>query len=352
MKVSSVNKNLSFKSTASQKIAQKVADVILSYRRPFQNDSLSRSDYSYLSGIISQRITPSIDRAKPIPIGIVGFSMKNPNFQKVISESADRAEFETLEHLNNITREIKSVYPYGSDFRIYADGRIFVGEIYGSTDKSVSRYVETNKKLLKKIQPDKMKLLSIDDFYSPHGEISRMGLFKEFPVNKDEMEAIINSDPFLKIYRQYMRDFYAKDIHAINPKISNKKSREMGDGVAMGVICAAESYNRFINSLYKEPYLRLSVHSKPVFDKQGKIGIFLNKLKANLPTPWHSAAVKITKDNGEECFIYEKKSLLEKAGCIFTPDTDGKGAYFTFPHGKKYDFSKSFRENLVQNFAS
>ena len=351
MKVRCSDRKISFKSIASNKVAQKVSDVILSYRRPFQGDVLSRSDYSYLSKIISEKIKPSINAAEPIPIGIVGFSMKSPNSKKVISQIADRAEFETLEHLSGITKEIKAVYPYGSDFKIFADGRIFVGTIYGSTDSAVSKYIKTNQNFLKKIQTDEIKLTTLDDIYGSDGNISRMRLFKEFPVNKEEMEAKTKNDLILKKYRQYMRDFYAKDIHAINPSISCKNSRLLGDEVAFGVICAAESYDKFIQSLYKKPFLRLSVHAKPVFDTQGKIGIFLNKLKGNFPTPWHSAAVRITDDNNVSHFVYEKKNLLEKAGCEFIPNTDGKGAYYVLPQGKKYDFTKSFKENFVALFS-
>ena len=145
-----------------------------------------------------------------------------------------------------------------------------------------------------------------------------------------------------------MRDFYAKDIHSINPAISCKQSRILGDKAALGVICAAESYDKFINSLYKKSHLRLSVHAKPVYDSQGKIGIFLNKLRSNMPTPWHSAAVEVNDEKRGSVFIYEKKGLIEQAGCGFISDFDGKGAYFIFPCDRKYDFSKSFKENLME----
>ena len=349
MNVSSIN--ISFKSAASIETAKKVADVILQYRRPFQKETLSKSDYAYLNEVISKKIAPSIDKANPIPVTIVGFSMKSPNKQKTISDFADRTEYETLEHLNNLTKKIKEVYPYGSDFKIFSDGRLFVGTIYGSSDDAVTKYIKTNKEFLNKLGTDEIKILSIDDFYHNTGDNLRKDLFSDFPIDKEKLIASIETDSFLRLYRQYMRDFYAKDIHTIDPKISCKESRKIGDKIALGVICAAESYDRFINSLYNQPYLRLSVHAKPVYDIKNKIGIFLNKLKENFPTPWHSAAVKITQKDGNEIFIYEKKSLLEKAHCQFIPNIEGKGAYYIFPSDKKYDFSKSFKENLQNNFS-
>ena len=210
-----------------------------------------------------------------------------------------------------------------------------MGTIYGSSDDAVTKYTNSNKDFLKILSNNEIKICSPDDFYDSKGEISRMGIFKEFPVDKTKIEAEIETDEFLKKCRHYMRDFYAKDIHAINPRISCRESRRLGDEIALGVICAAESYDRFINSLYKSPYLRLSVHAKPVYDKKGKIGIFLNKLKENFPTPWHSAAARITKDDGSEFFIYKKKSILEKLGCKFVPNKDGKGAYYEFPQNEK-----------------
>ena len=351
MKVLSLNKNISFKSIVSQKIAQNVADIILSYRRPFQGDELTRSDYSYLSDNISKKILPSIEKAEPVQIAIVGFSMKSPNKKKVISDIADRAEYETLEHLQNLTKKIKSVYPYGSNFKIFADGRIFVGTIFGSSDEAVTKYVASSKDILKKQEQKEIQILSLDDFFEGTNDEKRNTLFSEFSADKEKIREITMTDKFFKTYKQYMRDFYAKDIHSVNPEISCKKSRQLGDEAAFGVICAASAYDEFINSLYKKPCLRLSVHSKPVYDTQDKIGIFLNKLKKNFPTPWHSAAVRITDKNGDSIFLYEKKQLLEKAGCEFVPDTDGRGAYYIFPSNKKYDFSKSFKENLMSDFS-
>ncbi|MBQ7450659.1 L-tyrosine/L-tryptophan isonitrile synthase family protein [bacterium] len=351
MRVISLKENISFKSTTTQKVAQNVADVILSYRRPFQGDTLTRSDYSYLSDNISKRILPSIDKSEPLQIAIVGFSLKSPNKKKVISDIADRAEYETLEHLQELTKNIKSVYPYGSNFRIFADGRIFVGTIFGSSDDAVTKYVSSNKDILKKQSQKEIQILSLDDFFEGTNEEKRVMLFSEFPTDKEKIRNMIKTNSFFRTYYQYMRDFYAKDIHSINPEISCKKSRQLGNEAAFGVICAAESYNQFINSLYKEPFLRLSVHSTPIYDTQGKIGIFLNRIKKNLPTPWHSAAVKITDKDGNAIFLYEKKARLEKAGCYFIPDTDGKGEYYLFPPDKKYDFSKSFKENLMSDFS-
>ena len=108
MKLNSLttDKNIAFKSLGTQKIAKQVSDIILSYRRPFKQETLGRTEYQHLTDVITQKITPSIEKGEPIPIAIIGFSLKSPSPLKTISAYADRAEFETIEHLKTITDEI------------------------------------------------------------------------------------------------------------------------------------------------------------------------------------------------------------------------------------------------------
>ena len=46
---------------------------------------------------------------------------------------------------------------------------------------------------------------------------------------------------------------------------------------------------------------------------------------------------------------YIKKIILEEAGAKFVPNKDGKGCYYEFADGVKYDSTKSLKENLSRN---
>jgi len=343
------NNQISFRGNPSKKLADCVADIFMSYRRPFKSESVTQSDIKYLHNRISSEILPFIERGEQIPVVLVGFSMKSPSPLKTISQNADRAEFETLKHLDNITKKVSSVYPEGSDFQIYADGRIFVNSIVGSSDGAVTKYVAQLRNFLKKLGSKDIKLIALEDYYKGDYNGIRKQLFSDFFVDRQKMEQDIEHDPFLKEYKTFMRDFYAKDIRAIDPSKSIRQSRREGAEVAMKVICAAESLDRYIKSVFNGKMFRISVHAKPVYDLYNKVGIYMNAMKKNFAMPWHTAALRTKLPDNSDCFIYEKKFLLDKAGYSIVPDLDGKGVYYELPEGFNHNPNLSFKENLLLN---
>lgn len=323
--------NLFFKPNPVLQTASKIADIVLEQRRPMKNETFSKEDFSYLKNRVAKQVVPFVDKGQKIPIILVGFPMKSPSPLKTISSQADRAEFEAIRHLDKFTKNIKEVYPTGSDLKIYSDGRAFVGTIVGSSDEKVTQYVQGLRKFLKLQKTQDIEIISPEDF-SPDKNVksAREFLFSKFPVKKDELNQLLQKDLFLQEYRRFMRDFYAKDIRAQVPEMSIKQSKKLGAEVALGVISAAQSLDRYVKSIYGDAMLRISVHAKPVHDLYNKIGIFLNAAKSNCPMPWHGAAIKNINDNGESVFTYEKKCKLEKMGAHLIPDLDGKGAYYSF----------------------
>ena len=115
------------KSNPFAKTAIKTADEILSIRRPFKNEDFTKADYLYLQERIANQALRFIQKDEKIPLVLVGFSMKSPSPLKTLSASADRAEYEALKHINILTEKINRIYDVGSEFKIYADGRIFTG---------------------------------------------------------------------------------------------------------------------------------------------------------------------------------------------------------------------------------
>ena len=330
--MSSISKiNLFFKPNSVQQKASKIADIVLEQRRPMKGEIFTQEDFLYLKNRVAKQVTLFIEKSEKIPIVLVGFSMKSPSPLKTISQNADRAEYEAIKHLDNLTKKIKDVYSTGSDFKIYADGRIFVDTIVGSSDERVTQYVQGLRKFLKLQKTQDIEIISPEDF-TPNKKVNsaRNFLFSEFPVKKEELHQLIEKDYFLQQYKRFMRDFYAKDIRAQFPKMSIKQSKKVGAEVALGVISAAESLDRYVKSIYGDAMLRVSVHAKPVHDLYNKIGIFLNSAQSNCPMPWHGAAIKTAQNNSEDIFTYEKKCKLEKMGAHLIPDLDGKGAYYSF----------------------
>ena len=336
----------SIKSNPFRKTAIQTADKILENRRPFKSENFTTSDYKYLQERIATQALKFIQQDEKIPLVLIGFSMKSPSPAKTLSQFADRAEYEALNHLNNFTESISDVYDVGAKFKIYTDGRIFTDSIVGASDERVTKYIQGLRNFLTKLKSKKLDIIAPEDFYKTTGENARKMLFSDFPVKREEILSLLEKDIFLKEYKTFMRDFYAKDIRAQNPGLSIRQSRNSGEKVALSVICAAESLGRYVNSIFGDRMIRLSVHAKPVHDIQNKVGIYLNALKENCPMPWHGAALKIPQPDGSEKFIYEKKSILENLGCKLIPDIDGKGEYFELPLNIKYNPRLSFRENL------
>jgi len=326
MKITKINNDISFKSLASEKIARDVGKYVLGFRRPFKNEVLSKESKEYLLSIIAEKSLPFINKEEPIPMTIVGFSMKCPSPLKVISQNADRAEFESLKHLNNFTSEFSEIYKPGAKLDIFADGRMFAKSIIGFTDEKITQYVSQLKTFLKNFQLTKLQIHTPEDYISGNFDEIRSRMVKEFPANRQK----INADTFTQEYRRFMRDFYAKDIRAQDKSISIKESKKMGEQVADEVISAANTYSDFVKSLYPEGMIRLSVHGKPFDNGEKKIGIFLNSQKSNCPMPWHSAAFKVDSKNKDDIFLYEKKIILEKSGAKLMPNEDGKGCFYGY----------------------
>ena len=178
MNILPVNKTTtSFKGSPAQKIADSVADIFIGYRRPFKDERIIYTDMHYLHNRIASEVLPFIQKEEKIPVVLVGFSMKSPSPLKTIAQNADRAEFETLKHLNNITQQISKSYPTGSDFKIYTDGRFFVGSIVGSTDEAVTKYIAKLKDFLSKLNSKDIKLITPEDYYQGTPSQIRKQLF-------------------------------------------------------------------------------------------------------------------------------------------------------------------------------
>lgn len=352
MRVSAVrNHQISFKSAACQKVARDVADIILSYRRPLVKETPTSQSREYLTSYVAQKILPSIKKERPIPIVILGFPMKSASKQKVISPHADRGEYESFEHIKDLTQRIRGIYPAGSDFRIFSDGRVFVGTIYKANDSNVSTYLKDCKGMLRRQNATDIKIYSAEDFYTGPYDKVRQNLFSDFPVTREEIRQKLSKTPESRDYLTNMSIFYVNDMRGADPSISVRQAKKRATDIAEGVVQTSASYDKMIRSIYGDDYVRLSVHPYPAINPSNKIGMFLNKEHTQCPTPWHSAPVRITSSDGKEHFIFEKKSAIEKTGSELIPDSDGKGAFFQYPEHLSYDFSLSFKEN-IQKLAS
>lgn len=337
------------KSSPFSKQAVAVADTILGVRRPFKNEVLTKSDYLNLRERIANQSLSFIQKDEELPLVLIGFSLKSPSPLKTLSPYADRAEFEALKHLSSITEKIRGIYDVGAAFKIYADGRIFVDTIIGATDDRVTKYLQGLRGILARLNSKNVDIIAPEDFYRTTVQNSRKQLFEDFPVSKDEILSELENDIFLKEYKTFMRDFYAKDIRAQKPELSIRQSRRIGEDVALGVICAAESLGRYVKSVFGDKMIRLSVHAKPINDIYNKVGIYLNSLNSNCPLPWHGVAVRIPQRDGTEKFIYEKKQILDSIGARLCTDSDGNGAYYELPDSFNYKPQLSFKENILNN---
>lgn len=350
MKINFLKANLGFNiGCSSDKISKRIADAILEVRRPFKNENYSESEKRVLKERIAGQVYASVKDNKAIPITIVGFSMKCPAPGKCISQDADMAEFSALKTLKHLTDKVSEIYTKGCQLNIFADGRLFVNTIVGSKDELVTKYNLKLKKFLNILEADKIKLITPEDYCSGSPDEIRSKMFSRFPTDIENLKKRIALDPFLSVYKTFIRDFYAKDIRAIEPKKSIRQSKREAENVALGVIAAADSLDRYIYTVIPPGSLRVSVHAKPVNDLYNKVGIFLNELKSNCPMPWHGAAVKIPQEDNSAKFIYEKKSILEKFGCELVSDNIDIGPYFVLPKKFNYDKTLSLKENFIKN---
>ncbi len=272
----------------------------------------------HMTGLIKGKMDKTKE-GEPLVFVMPSFPFKSPSRDKTLFSNVDGAEKASINHLKNFMNNAEEAYGGNLKLKIYSDG-IFFAPIKKVDYDAVTKYSDDLRKL---IGDDKhIELITLDKLYPKDYKSQADTIISENarPINKikEEVQAggLLNNK-FCGIHK-----FYTEELKGQFPNLSLNQRKKQGKERAYKVIQGAEAVNNWLAE--KEPNaIRFSVHPQTVFSN--KINIPLTKVRQNM-TPWHTSAVKVKDESGDE------KVILMKA-----KDAKGKGFDKVSKDGKLID---------------
>ena len=236
----------------------------------------------------------------PIHFILPAFPAKSPNTNKTLGKLPDLGEEMALITLNNLCREIKSVYPPGATITICSDGRIF-SELVGVSDEDITIYVKEIRKMINDQNLSYLTIINLEDLMEGNSfHELREHILAAYSETLEELHLKLQSnDEFKKLFNGIHR-FISDDQKYLNPQYSTTRIKEDSKVIALKVIQNSNAWTRFLTYVYPKS-IRLSIHPYPAH--ASKIGIQLTRAANNWITPWHG--VVILQEDG---YLLMKKS--------------------------------------------
>lgn len=257
---------------------------------------------------------------QPLHFILPAFPAKSPNQNKVLGELPDLGEEIALNTLEDLCREIGSVYPPGAIITICSDGRIF-SELVGVTDEQVTRYVDRIKQMIDRLELTQIRIVNLEDLIGggSFNEL-RERVLAAYAEPLTELQERLNSNAEFRSLFNGMHRFITEDRKALYPQLSVSKVKAESATIALEVIRHSNAWTRFLTYVYPDA-IRLSIHPYPAHSD--KIGIRLTKAADNWITPWHGVIVL-----AEDGYTLMKRSEAEAAGARMM-SRDGQPYYYT-----------------------
>ncbi|HLW41352.1 MAG TPA: L-tyrosine/L-tryptophan isonitrile synthase family protein [Flavobacterium sp.] len=242
----------------------------------------------------------------PIHFILPAFPAKSPNPEKVLGTMPDLGEEIALTTLENLCKEIKSIYSPGASLTICSDGRIF-SELVGITDELVTEYVENIKELITKLNLQHINIVNLEDLMEADSfDQQRKKIIDTYAEPLEDLKNRRKMDTEFQNLFNGIHRFITEDRRVLYPNLSGTQIKKGAKLIALKVIQNSNAWTRFL--LYNFPNsIRLSIH--PYNSHNDKIGVQLTKATDNWITPWHGVIV-LEKDG----YILMKKSEAEKKG--------------------------------------
>ncbi len=243
---------------------------------------------------------------QPIHFILPAFPAKSPNHEKVLGTVPDLGEEIALTTLEDLCKEIKSVYPAGARITICSDGRIF-SELVGVTDEQVTNYVKGIKKSIEKLKLKFVSIVNLEDLMEGISfDELRTKVLSTYSEPLDELSSRLKTNSEFKSLFNGIHRFITDDRKVLDAGKSTNKIKEESKLIALKVIQHSNAWTRFLIHVYPEA-MRLSIH--PYSSHSDKIGIKLTKALDNWLTPWHGVIVL-----EKEGYVLMKKNEAEEKG--------------------------------------
>ncbi|RZL46796.1 MAG: TetR family transcriptional regulator [Pedobacter sp.] len=302
-------------------IDKQILRVIFNHRKISEGDKTCFDNNCEICfNLQIEKITYFTSQNKPIHLILPAFPAKSPNLNKVLGKLPDLSEEIALITLEDICKEINSIYQPGAFITICSDGRIF-SELVEVTDEDVTKYVNGVKEIISKLNLQNVDIINLEDLLKGDNfDELRNEVLTTYAEPLEELTKRKKTDPdFLNLFNGIHR-FISDDRRVLYPEKSANKIKEESKQIALKVIQHSNAWTRFLNYVYPE-VVRLSIHPYPAHSE--KIGIMLTKATDNWLTPWHGVIVL-----QEDGYVLMKKN-----------EAEDKGAKLVFKNNQPYYYT-------------
>lgn len=299
-------------------IASRIVSLVSRFRRMSvealcANQSCQRCEAPHLA--TAERI---IARGERLEFALPGFPAKSPNLRKVLGIFPDEAERRALLFLDDLCRQIQTIYEPGARVLICSDGRVF-GDYVGIEDEHITAYQDRLAEMLSPFET--LSAFNLDDKWSGLSfDVMRDLLTEQYADGEEETRRAVKEDDDTRRLYLGMSRFLFEDQKGRFDE-SNRTLQNRAKERAYGVIRRSKAWGKLVSEQFPDA-LRLSIH--PQACGSAKMGIRLGTTPDAWLTPWHSAAVKIG-----DGFQLMKRHEAEAAGARVV-QVRGENSYLTF----------------------
>lgn len=243
---------------------------------------------------------------RPLHFILPAFPAKSPNPHKVLGSVPDLGEEIALNTLEDLCKEIKTVYDPGAHITICSDGRIF-SELVGVTDAQVTTYVQGIHSMIERLGLQHVDIVNLEDLMEGDSfDALRDRLLTTYAEPLEQLKDKVKKSPEFNNLFNGIHRFITEDRKVIEPDKSATQIKNDSKTIALKVIQHSSAWTRFLTYVYPDA-IRLSIHPYPAHSD--KIGIRLTKATDNGLTPWHGVIV-LQKDD----YVLMKKEQAEQKG--------------------------------------
>ncbi|VEB36908.1 pyoverdine biosynthesis protein [Legionella sainthelensi] len=298
-----------------------ILDIISEHRKIPDNEKESHTVAEFSEAIIN-KIDNMVLEGKKIRLVAPAFPEKAPVRGKTLGDTPDMAELVSLQHLNNICKNIEAVYGPGAELVIYTDGFAFA-EVFPDihTKEKRESYLSKLNEMIEKNDLKNIKVINLAGTVDLNEYAESETSFRQ-RVAKPKNDDDINS---LNLYRGQIQ-FFTTELSMGYPEKTKSKIKKEAEIISRGVARMSNALSKYLSIIEPEA-LRLSCHPKTI--AADKIGIWFNEDHAPGGTPWHNAAVYEISDTTNKCVVsFMKAQEAREKGYLLKSDQEGKPSHF------------------------
>lgn len=325
--------NPKLKSRSTPLNTEETVNYILSifqhHHRPVANEKSSEP----FPASVKNKLRYYINKQQPITLLTPGFPFKSISRTKTLGPNPDKADRESIKHLNRIADQIKEVYSPGAVMLTYSDGGVFEGMLLpGYTASQRAIYQAGIRKIISETGREKtFKYIPSDGLDLRHKAESKESLAKRVknPVTANDRD--------MKDYHKGVTIFWQNELNMISKEhrengekaLSRKQNRSLAEDFAYDMIRISIAYLQHIKE--KNPHAICCLpHAFP--KKTGDVSIWYNANRQP-GLAWHNSLARVHRGSTKrpETFSMMHAHDAKNLGLYAVKDKEGNPSHFDIP---------------------